>query len=53
MGGAMDLTVGAKKVIAATCIFDKGQSKLVKRCSLPLSAKGESTMYPQILVYLQ
>ncbi|HOV46109.1 MAG: 3-oxoacid CoA-transferase subunit B [Spirochaetes bacterium] len=41
MGGAMDLTVGAKKVIAATLHFDKGQSKLVKRCSLPLTAKGE------------
>lgn len=41
MGGAMDLTVGAKKVIAATLHFDKGQSKLVKRCSLPLTARGE------------
>jgi acetate CoA/acetoacetate CoA-transferase beta subunit len=41
MGGAMDLTVGAKKVIAATLHFDKGNCKLVKKCSLPLTAKGE------------
>ena len=42
MGGAMDLTVGAKKVIAATVHFDKkGNSKLMSSCSLPLTAKGE------------
>ncbi len=41
MGGAMDLTVGAKKVIAATVHFDKGVCKLVKKCSLPFTAKGE------------
>jgi 3-oxoacid CoA-transferase B subunit len=41
MGGAMDLTVGAKKVIAATLHFDRGACKLVKRCTLPLTARGE------------
>ncbi|MBN2875817.1 MAG: 3-oxoacid CoA-transferase subunit B [Spirochaetales bacterium] len=42
MGGAMDLTVGAKKVFAATQHFDAaGRSKLVKRCSLPLTAVKE------------
>ena len=42
MGGAMDLLVGAKKVIAATVHFDKdGSTKMVKKCSLPLTAKGE------------
>ncbi|MDF1568695.1 MAG: 3-oxoacid CoA-transferase subunit B [Spirochaetaceae bacterium] len=42
MGGAMDLLTGAKKVIAATVHFDKhGKSKMVKTCSLPLTAKGE------------
>jgi acetate CoA/acetoacetate CoA-transferase beta subunit len=41
MGGAMDLTVGAKKVIAATLHFDRGACTLVKRCTLPLTARGE------------
>ena len=42
MGGAMDLTVGAKKVIAATTHFDKkGKSKLKKDCTLPLTASKE------------
>lgn len=42
MGGAMDLTVGAKKVFAATQHFDaNGASKLLKRCKLPLTAAKE------------
>ena len=42
MGGAMDLTVGAKKVIAATTHFDRfGKSKLKKECTLPLTAKNQ------------
>jgi acetate CoA/acetoacetate CoA-transferase beta subunit len=42
MGGAMDLTIGAHTVIAATLHFDpKGSSRLKKKCSLPLTAKGE------------
>ena len=41
MGGAMDLTVGAKHVIAATTHFDKGgETKLKSRCTLPLTAVG-------------
>ena len=41
MGGAMDLVVGAKTVIAATVHFDKsGGSKLMKQCTLPLTAHG-------------
>ena len=42
MGGAMDLLTGARNVIAATVHFNKdGSSKMVKACSLPLTAKGE------------
>lgn len=42
MGGAMDLTIGAKKVIGATTHFDPGGgSKLMRKCSLPLTAVAE------------
>ena len=42
MGGAMDLTVGAKTVFAATQHFDaKGNSKLLRRCKLPLTAAAQ------------
>ncbi|MDD9150197.1 3-oxoacid CoA-transferase subunit B [Sporolactobacillus sp. CQH2019] len=39
MGGAMDLLVGAKKVVASIQHTDKkGNSKILKKCRLPLSA---------------
>ncbi len=42
MGGAMDLTVGAKLVVAATEHFDKsGASKLLRTCKLPLTAANQ------------
>jgi len=42
MGGAMDLTVGAKRVICAiTHQTKKGDSKIKKECNLPLTAAGE------------
>lgn len=40
MGGAMDLLVGANRVIASLQHQDKkGNSKILKKCTLPLSAK--------------
>ena len=42
MGGAMDLVAGSRVVIAATTHLEKsGQSKLKKRCVLPLTAAHE------------
>ena len=42
MGGAMDLTVGARVVIAATLHFQpSGASRLKRRCLLPLTALHE------------
>lgn len=54
MGGAMDLLTGAKKIVAAMKHTDKeGKSKILKKCTLPLTAYKKLSLIVTELAFIE
>ena len=54
MGGAMDLLTGAKRIVAAMKHTDKeGKSKILKKCTLPLTAYKKLSLIVTELAFIE
>jgi acetate CoA/acetoacetate CoA-transferase beta subunit len=53
MGGAMDLVSGAKRVIVTLSHRQNGESKILKKCVLPLTAKGRVNTIITEMAFIQ
>lgn len=54
MGGAMDLLTGAKRIVAAMKHTDKeGKSKILKKCTLPLTAYRKLSLIVTELAFIE